>query len=287
MKHDDFMNNHRETPYYTAKTVQVPNANSDGMVVQLTFIVRIPSALYTAFGHEGNFEGSALRVRLCPVQDPAATQETFDRLNSLLLKLHKKPNIRAMKLPTLLTTFANACKTNNADLIDEILQLPLAKEFSAFSFGVAAKRCIEGKNYDLYLKMYSHILDAQKTECEPVRELDEIISDLISEACAADQPKVIEHLSALHPSIDIHQGYDRFFYRAVYSGSWNVAMYFFANSLMTLSTDMEDRIKRNLSTKKAEIVIQKLQQMKYLPLQTKLNAELSLNGTKKPRTTKI
>ncbi|PRZ45400.1 hypothetical protein [Paraburkholderia fungorum] len=263
MNQADFINRHTSTPFYTACI--------DAVFLNITFLVRIPAALYTGFGHQGKFDKvktSVLKVRLAP--DLKARQTQFDQLDALLTKLHKKPNIKAMKLPTLRTTFVNACKTNDKKLIGEILTLPTASLFDYNFYRSAAFQCIQPRNFELFKQWFEKACFSCP-QADLAKEL--AVDDMISEACAHDMPAVITYLVERFPDVDLHQEYDRFFYRAVYQKSWLSVAWFFENQVMTLTPEVENRITNKL-TKEGKHTTDTIRHLRSISLKFKLDAEL-------------
>lgn len=267
MNQQDFINKHTSTPYYTTEI--------NGPFLCITFLVHISAALYTAFGHlghHGKFKSSVLKVRLSPVPETCEAQRT--QLDALLTKLHKKPNIKAMKLETLKTTFFNACKTNDEALIAEIQTLPVAQAFTDAQFFVAgAFNSIPSGNLDLFKTMFCRAYELCPENKRKQIDDELCITDLISDACAYDNPAVITYLVDRFPNVDLHEEYDRLFYRAVYQKSWNAVAWFFEYKVMTLNTEVENRITNKL-TKNNENPLDTIKHLRSISLKFKLDAEL-------------
>ena len=264
MNQQDFINKHTSTPYYTAEI--------NGPFLFITFLVYISATLYTAFGHHGKFKSSVLKVRLSPVPETCEAQRA--QLDALLTKLHKKPNIKVMKLETLETTFFNACKTNDEALIAEIQTLPVAQAFTdAHFFVVAASQSIPSGNLNLFKTMFCRAYELCAEDKRKQIDDELCISGLISDACAYDNPAVISYLVDRFPHVDLHEEYDRFFYRAVYQKSWQAVAWFFENKVMTLSTEVENRITNKLTNDNQD-PLPVIKHLRSISLKFKLDAEL-------------
>lgn len=282
MQLDEFVNKHIDTDFYETKTT--------GQAVGVRFKVRLSKPHYTEVNKLGTFNTRKAILAF------TATEESLDKVDGFLMKLHKKPRLNAMGDRTLSETLINAIRISNKSLIDEVLTNHIKKlDFFRIKMALmfsASKPDLELFNrlFQLYAeKLVENALLGKFHWGNPTKEvfdklmyeeIEDTLSECISTCCKDNNAILAERIFHIFPSIDVHQEYDRFFRRAAYNKSLGVIEYFFKTHNFILSSDLKHSLlnKKDDRTGNHLVSEQDMKNIEGVALKVKLAKELKAQG---------